>query len=80
VSCRDGSADWDGEGPAVLHPGGTCPVVPGPKGPAGALAAFVTALRTGVRPENEIADNVRTWAMASAAIESAATGRRVVVD
>jgi predicted dehydrogenase len=77
VSARDGSAEWDGDGPAQLYPGGICPVVEGPEGTAGALAAFVRALRTGVSPEGEIADNLVTLTMVFAAIESARSGRRV---
>ena len=60
-------------------PGGPCPVDDGPEGTAGALAAFVHALRTGVPPEGEISDNVKTLAMVFAAIESAASGRRVLL-
>ena len=79
VSARGGSAEWDGDHPAVLYPGGPCPVDDGPEGTAGALAAFVRALRTGVPPEGEISDNVKTLAMVFAAIESAASGRRVLL-
>ena len=63
VSASRGSAEWDGASPAIAYPGGPCPVVPGPEMTAGAPATFVTALRTGVPPEGEIADNVKTLAM-----------------
>ena len=79
VSAGRGSAEWDGDHPAVLHPGGPCPVVDGPEGTAGALAAFVDALRTGVPPAGEIADNVKTLVMVFGAIESAGTGRRLAL-
>jgi predicted dehydrogenase len=79
VSASGGSAEWDGDHPAVLYPGGPCPVDDGPEGTAGALAAFVHALRTGVPPEGEISDNVKTLAMVFAAIESATAGRRVLL-
>jgi hypothetical protein len=46
---------------------------------AGALAEFVHALRTGVEPMGVAHDNVMSLAMVEAAVQSAATGRRVLL-
>jgi len=50
-----------------------------PNGIAGSLRDFVRALRTGSTPMGECHDNIKSLAMVFAAIESAATGRRVPV-
>lgn len=47
---------------------------------AGSLAAFIAALRSGERPENDVRANVRSLAMVEAAVESAESGRRVLID
>ncbi len=47
---------------------------------AGSLRQFVRALRTGETPMGECHDNIRTLAMALAAIQSAETLQRVSVD
>jgi len=49
-------------------------------GIAGSLNEFLHALRTGVTPMSECHDNIKSLAMVFAAIESAETGRRVVVE
>jgi predicted dehydrogenase len=86
-----GSATWDGESAPAVDPGPDFddfkPVLPGPNttrkgrfdGLAGALAEFVTALRTGAVPQGECHDNLRSLAMCHAAVESARTGIRVPV-
>ncbi|MGN9784039.1 Gfo/Idh/MocA family protein [Nonomuraea sp. ZG12] len=48
-------------------------------GLAEGLAEFVTALRTGDRPQGECHDNLRSLAMVTAALESARTGNRVPI-
>ncbi|MBT2532763.1 Gfo/Idh/MocA family oxidoreductase [Arthrobacter sp. ISL-48] len=45
----------------------------------GSLREFVTALRTGTPPMGQVHDNILSLAMVEAAIESAATGRRVLI-
>lgn len=49
------------------------------QGIRGTLRDFVRALRTGVLPMGECHDNLKSVAMVFAAMESAATGRRVAV-
>jgi predicted dehydrogenase len=49
------------------------------EGIRGTLRDFVRALRTGVPPMGECHDNIKSVAMVFAAMESAATGRRVAV-
>jgi predicted dehydrogenase len=49
------------------------------EGIRGTLREFVRALRTGVPPMSECHDNIKSVAMVFAAMESAATGRRVQV-
>lgn len=49
-------------------------------GIAGSLGEFLHALRTGATPMSECHDNIKSLAMVFAAIESAATGRRIVVE
>lgn len=50
-----------------------------PRGIAGSLRDFLHALETGRTPMGECHDNIKSLAMVFAAIESAATGRRVPV-
>ena len=49
-------------------------------GIAGSLADFVRALRTGAIPMNECHDNIKSFAMVTAAVESSRSGRRVAVE
>ncbi len=87
-----GTATWDGEGTpnaetVVAHDGfmSTMESRQGsveedmPSGIAGSLHDFVRALHTGATPMGECHDNIKSLAMVFAAIESAATGRRVPV-
>jgi len=87
-----GTATWDGEGApkaetVVAHDGfmSTMESRQGsveedmPSGIAGSLHDFVRALRTGSTPMGECHDNIKSLAMVFAAIESAATGRRVPI-
>ena len=46
----------------------------------GSLREFVMALRTGTPPMGQVHNNILSLAMVEAAIESAATGRRVRID
>ena len=48
-------------------------------GIAGSLRDFLTALQTGATPMGECHDNIKSLAMAFAAIESSSTGKRVPV-
>jgi predicted dehydrogenase len=87
-----GSATWDGGGPPVAEiapPGraaATAQRVESPpaelraSGIAGSLADFVRGLRTGVAPMTECHDNLKSFAMVSAALESSRCGRRVAVE
>jgi predicted dehydrogenase len=88
-----GAASWDGEhdptadritsAEGFIHPAERITVkaaadVAG--GIAGSLREFVAALRNGTTPQGECHDNIRSLAMVFAAIESAQSGRRVVVE
>jgi predicted dehydrogenase len=88
-----GTAIWDGEGaPAagiVVSTDGfmssTRPETPQvdttiPTGIAGSLRDFLHALETGATPMGECHDNIKSLAMVFAAIESAATGRRIAIE
>ncbi|HVA90451.1 MAG TPA: Gfo/Idh/MocA family oxidoreductase [Chloroflexota bacterium] len=87
-----GTATWDGEGAptceAVVEREGffspveerrrTVPVWEH-SGIAASLREFLGALNTGATPMGECHDNIKSLAMVFAAIESAATGRRVAI-
>jgi predicted dehydrogenase len=49
------------------------------EGHASVIAAFLQAVETGVKPETTGDDNIKSLAMVFAAIESAKTGRRVMI-
>ena len=51
-----------------------------PGGIAGSLRDFLRALKTGATPMGECHDNIKSLAMVFAAIESAASGRRITVE
>jgi len=51
-----------------------------PGGIAGSLHDFLHALKTGATPMGECHDNIKSLAMVFAAIESAASGRRIAVE
>jgi predicted dehydrogenase len=88
----NGSATWDGHNPpsaeVVTKTSGflseveprTTAIDDIPSGIAGSLRDFLHALRTGATPMGECHDNIKSLAMVFAAIESAATGRRVTID
>ena len=86
-----GSAIWDGSTNPVaeVRPPGdgaglerveAAPVTISGPGIAGSLADFVKALRTGGIPMNECHDNIKSFAMVMAALESSRSGRRVAVE
>jgi len=86
-----GSAVWDGASQPVAEArlargeGGelehieAAPVPISGQGIAGSLADFVSALRTGQTPMSECHDNIKSFAMVMAAVESSRSGRRVAV-
>ena len=87
-----GTATWDGQGTpvaqVVVGSGGFhVPTktreaeveLDAPAGIAGSLRDFLRALKTGAPPMGECHDNIKSLAMVFAAIESAATGKRVLI-
>lgn len=88
----NGTATWDGHAApraaVVSERGGflvkteerVAEVAPIHNGIAGSLRDFVSALRSGATPMGECHDNIKSLAMVFAAIESAATGRRVMIE
>jgi predicted dehydrogenase len=81
LSAERGSARWDGEqDPVSDAPGPAAPVAPAGSGIEAALRAFTAAVRTGVAPMGEVHENVPSLAMVEAAVRSARTGQRVLVD
>lgn len=82
VSGEKGTARWDGDNDPVLD--GDVDVAPRPpalhSGIAGALQVFADALDTGVPPMGEVHENVLSLAMVEAAVLSASTGARVLLD
>lgn len=80
LSAERGSARWDGEGDPVSDTGPATPTGPRRSGIAAALAAFADAVRTGATPMGEVHENVPSLAMVEAAVRSAETGQRVLVD
>jgi len=93
ASTEHGSARWNGDddpeiqdtrtspaGTKVIdhHTGRTGDGLPG-EGIAGSLREFVDALRSGNQPMGAVESNISSLAMVEAAIESAATGARVLL-
>jgi predicted dehydrogenase len=82
LSGEKGSAHWDGDHDPVLE--GDVDLEPRPAAPysgiEGALLVFTDALRTGVPPMGEVHENVLSLAMVEAAVRSADTGQRVLLD
>ncbi|HEV3310934.1 MAG TPA: Gfo/Idh/MocA family oxidoreductase [Chloroflexota bacterium] len=85
-----GTVLWDGDGDpvaeTVMEPGAFPPRLRRVQGEVDAAAltgvpaslhAFLGALDTGIAPLGECHDNIKTFAMAMGAIESAETGKRV---
>ena len=79
-----GTALWDGDHePSSDLDGrpGDPPAAPGIGSEiAGALQSFVHAVRSGTTPDGEVHGNVMSLTMVDAAIASARTGRRIVID
>jgi predicted dehydrogenase len=88
-----GTATWDGTGTpeaelvvaqdgfiSTLAPYRPVTEVESPGGIAGSLCDFLQALDTGATPMGECHDNIKSLAMVFAAIESAASGRRILVE
>lgn len=84
ASTAGGTIVWDGENPPSTNAATSRPLAADagkkPEEIAGALAEFISSLRTGVPPSGEVHANIRSLAMVEAAIRSAATGRRVLID
>lgn len=86
VNAAGGSASWDGESEPVVEGVAGAPAPPAAPGAGdeasaeeigGALAEFVSALRTGVVPSGEVHSNVFSLAMVEAAVLSSSTGAKV---
>jgi predicted dehydrogenase len=81
LSAERGSARWDGErDPVSDTPGPRTPAVPTRSGIEAALRSFAEAVHTGTAPMGEVHENVPSLAMVEAAVRSAQTGQRVLVD
>ena len=82
VSGARGTARWDGDSEPVLDAEvAATERPPSPySGIAGSLQVFCEALRTGEPPMGEVHENIMSLAMVEAAVESAATGQRVLLD
>lgn len=82
ASGERGSALWSGDDDPVIEAEGAdvgdAPTVS--EGLAGSLAAFVAQLRGGPASMCDIADNVLSLAMVEAAVASAESGARVLID
>jgi predicted dehydrogenase len=82
VSGEKGSALWSGDDEPVLD--ATAPQTERSRSPhdgiGGSLQIFTEALRTGQPPMGEVHENVLSLAMVEAAVESAETGARVLLD
>ncbi|MCU1572281.1 MAG: uncharacterized protein JWO93_363 [Micrococcaceae bacterium] len=82
ISGEHGTVLLDGDNPPTLdtepHEAGT-DEDPG-DGIEGSLREFVAALRTGKAPMGEVHGNIMSLAMVEAAIASASTGRRIVLQ
>lgn len=81
ASGAHGTSSWDGEGLPRLDGDDTVapasPEYPPGEEIAGSLAEFVSALRSGVRPPNEVHSNIRSLAMVEAAVSAAGSRTRV---
>ncbi|WP_432574484.1 Gfo/Idh/MocA family protein, partial [Kineococcus sp. SYSU DK005] len=83
LSGSAGTARWDGDSAPVLETSsGAAPAPSADPGReiAGSLRAFTRALRAGTAPMGEVHENVLSLAMVEAAVASAASGARVLVD
>ncbi|MFC7406842.1 Gfo/Idh/MocA family protein [Georgenia alba] len=86
LSGASGTARWDGDHDPVVdrQPPVDPAELPGHDEPgegiAGSLSDFLTALDGGPTPMGEVHENVLSLVMVEAAVESATTGTRVIVD
>lgn len=88
VSGSAGTATWDGEGAPIVErvSGSVADDVARidserePEEVAGALSEFVRSLRTGATPSGDVRSNIFSLAMVEAAVLSADSGRRVIID
>lgn len=82
VYAERGAAAWDGDAVVGVEADGVVIDVPsGREGIEGSLEEFVTALRAGTTPQNEVRANVLSLAMVEGAIRSSERGgKRVVVS
>jgi predicted dehydrogenase len=78
-----GQADDDGAAATAADAasdGADAPLGDAPEEIAGALAEFVHSLRTGDVPSGDVHSNILSLAMVEAAVRSAASGQRVLID
>lgn len=85
-----GTVSWDGDGdpeveaadvsPATTPPAGGREPGSGGEGIDGALSTFHNALNTTTSPPGEVTENLGSLAMVEAAVRSAQTGTRVLID
>ena len=91
VSGSSGTATWDGESAPAVGFGPSDPEAvtagstfvdteAGAEEIAGSLAEFIHAIRTGIVPSGDVHSNVLSLAMVEAAVLSADTGRKVLID
>jgi hypothetical protein len=81
VDCTPEDAAADSEATADAHAdAGHADAAAPLEGIAAALQAFVGGLRSGVAPMGEVHENLMSLAMVEAAVQSAETGRRVLLD
>ncbi|RCK68006.1 gfo/Idh/MocA family oxidoreductase [Desertihabitans brevis] len=81
ASTEHGTTTWSGDDDPVPPDTAAEDVeVPDHDGIAGSLAIFCDALRRGAVPSGEVHENVVSLAMVEAAVESAGTGQRVLLD
>jgi predicted dehydrogenase len=86
VTTDRGTLLWSGDDPAVVQsaagePAAVVePLADAGTGLPGSLSAFLDALETDGPTESEIHDNLLSVAVVEAVLESAATGRRVLID
>jgi predicted dehydrogenase len=82
ISGERGTVVWDGDDTPAVSSGVSDPGQNDDPGREieGSLREFVTALRTGTAPMGEVRGNIMSLAMVEAAIASASTGRRIILQ
>jgi predicted dehydrogenase len=84
INGAGGTATWDGDGTPVaelVHSEMPIPEQASHEEEiAGALAEFVASLRSGDAPSGEVHSNILSLAMVEAAVQSASSGSRVLID